>query len=204
MITRPFHKKSNSGNSYCTKLILGPLGPIETDVRKCILPNYVSFPLDWTPQPSHCNYNGEIEQTWYIIYLVITVEGGVLLNWDQCIRTVICKIFSRIPYSTILGHSKMCPKYRIWASIWAAKYGQEFLLAPGTRINFVQCEFSKKGVFVKHPNDHLVGQLTRVIRRKTALGSGHPLSGSYYIKGWPRVTAFYDALWEMAQDLPTW
>ena len=66
---------------------------------------------------------------------------------------------------------------------------------PETRINFVQYEFSNKGVFAKHPiSSYLAGQLTRVIRRKTALGSGHPLSGSYYIKGWPTVTAFYDAL----------
>ena len=36
-------QKSYFGNSYCTTL-----GPIETYVRKCVFPNYVSFACIWT------------------------------------------------------------------------------------------------------------------------------------------------------------
>ena len=42
----------------------------------------------------------------------------------------------------------------------------------------------------------------KIIRSKK--GSGHSRPGSYYVKGWPQMTASYDKLWQMAQDLPTW
>ena len=35
-------------------------------------------------------------------------------------------------------------------------------------------------------------------------GSGHSRPGSYYVKGWPQMTASYNKLRQMAQDLPTW
>ena len=57
------------------------------------------------PPTPHCNYNGEIRQTWD---LIITT-------------TTICKIFSGIPRSTIFNALKYAPKipWCIWAHIWA-------------------------------------------------------------------------------------
>ena len=39
--SRPFHNNTFFGNSYCPDWILGP---IESNVRKCVLPDYASFP----------------------------------------------------------------------------------------------------------------------------------------------------------------
>ena len=53
------------------------LGPIETNVRKCVLLKYVFF-LDPPPSPTpHYNYNGEIRHKWD---LVVTFDSGVLLT----------------------------------------------------------------------------------------------------------------------------
>ena len=40
-----------------------------TDVRKGILPKYDSFPLNWTPPPVFCNYNGEFASKFDLVLI---------------------------------------------------------------------------------------------------------------------------------------
>ena len=41
----------------------------KTDVRKGILPKYDSFPLNWTPPPVFCNYNGEFASKFDLVLI---------------------------------------------------------------------------------------------------------------------------------------